>query len=179
MRRITKIEGNNQKSGSLIKIVDHLSTVSPFALQISPVGEPKNKYINKHTHTHMHTYTYIHTHTYIYTHTQHQDKPVIKQENSRQESSAMRVFQCLMKLGQLPIVPCVSIHPDYTPQSAEGSNKENITVLNSLQWETEADLCDWSPHYVNSSLFLPVLFPLMAFPLQQTQKRRLKQYPVF
>lgn len=42
-----KIQGNNQKPVSLIKIVDHLSTVSHFALQISPMVEPKDIEQNK------------------------------------------------------------------------------------------------------------------------------------
>lgn len=37
-----KITRKNQKPVSLIKMVDHLCTVSHFALQISPIVEPKD-----------------------------------------------------------------------------------------------------------------------------------------
>lgn len=42
-----KIQENNQKPVSLIKIVDHPNTVSQFALQISPMVEPKDIKQNK------------------------------------------------------------------------------------------------------------------------------------
>lgn len=42
-----KIQENNQKPVSLIKIVDHPSTVCQFPLQISPMVEPKDIKQNK------------------------------------------------------------------------------------------------------------------------------------